>query len=130
MPIGQRSYFSIVAVTLHYLGQPVNILRHAPNGLDNECASHFAGDRQGSQQHFSDLRSPRNSRLLCDLLSGFRSAMCLMTAEIDDIAAAEATESAQLERDDDQVLAVRFREGDATAFDDIVATYSKRPKGR
>jgi len=53
-----------------------------------------------------------------------------MTAEIDDIAAAEATESAQLERDDDQVLAVRFREGDATAFDDIVATYSKRPKGR
>jgi RNA polymerase sigma-70 factor (ECF subfamily) len=49
-----------------------------------------------------------------------------MTADIDDIAAAEATGGVPLERDDDEILAVRFQEGDATAFDDIVAAYQDR----
>ena len=52
--------------------------------------------------------------------------MYLMTAEIDDIATADATENAQLERDEDHVLVARFQEGDATAFDDIIAAYQER----
>jgi len=67
-----------------------------------------------------------NIQLFAGLLSGFRSAMCLMTTEIDDIATAEATESAPLDRDEGHVLAARFQEGDATAFDDIVAAYQER----
>lgn len=52
--------------------------------------------------------------------------MCLITAETDEMAAGEATESAQVEQDDDHVLAARFQEGDSTAFDDIVSAHQKR----
>ncbi|MFV2067789.1 MAG: RNA polymerase sigma factor [Pirellulales bacterium] len=48
-----------------------------------------------------------------------------MTTETDDITAVIPMGSPQLERDEGRVLADRFQEGDATAFDDIVAAYQE-----